>query len=52
MEVGEGGSDHMISSEVFHESRDKFDKGALRGEGVGKYYLRHFYVLVGIIVGV
>ena len=42
----------MVSSEVFHENRDKFDKGIVKDEGLLKYFMRRIYILVGLAVGI
>lgn len=42
----------MISSEVFHESGETFNEGTKRDEGVMKHYLRHVYLVVGMVLSV
>ena len=48
----ENSSQHVLSSEVFHESGEKFQKAIVRDEGMVKHYLRHIYLMVGMVVGV
>jgi hypothetical protein len=45
-------SQHVLSTDVFHESGEKFQKAIVRDEGIMKHYLRHMYLMVGMIVGV
>ena len=45
-------SQHILSTEVFHESGEKFNKAIIRDEGLVKHYLRHFYLIAGMILGV
>ena len=44
----ESGS-HLISSEIFHESGEKFSEGIKKNEGVIKHYMRHLYLIVGMV---
>ena len=46
------GQQHILSTEVFHESGEKFKKGVTRDEGLVKHYMRHVYLLFGLVVGV
>ena len=48
----ENSSQHVLSSEVFHESGEKFQKAIVRDEGMVKHYLRHIYLMIGMVVGV
>lgn len=43
---------HILSTEVFHESGEKFSKATAKDEGVMKHYLRHIYLVVGLVFGV
>ena len=46
------GSQHVLSTDVFHESGEKFGKGVLKDEGMTMHYLRHIYLIVGMVAGV
>jgi hypothetical protein len=48
----DGNSSHIITSEVFNESREKFGKNTQKDEGVIKYYLRHVYMVVSMFFAV
>lgn len=37
---------------MFHESGEKFKKGVTKDEGMLKHYMRHIYLMVGLVVGV
>jgi hypothetical protein len=41
-----------MSSDIFHESGERFKKGIKKDEGIFKHYLRHIYMVVGMFVGV
>merc|ERR1712151_992183 len=43
---------HAISSEVYHESGEKFSQAILKNEGVTKHFLRNFYIAIGTIAAV
>ncbi len=43
---------HILATEVFHESGEKFKKGVTKDEGMFKHYLRHVYLILGLVVGV
>lgn len=43
---------HAISSDVYHESGEKFSQAILKNEGVTKHFLRNFYIAIGMVVGV
>lgn len=47
-----GGGSHILATDVLHESGDKFSKATLRDEGIIKHYLRHVYLIAGMIIGV
>ena len=42
-------SGHMISSEIFHESAEQFNEEIKKNEGIFRYYIRHLYVIGGIV---
>ena len=44
-------SAHSISQEVFHESGEQFSQAVHKDEGVLKYYLRHSYMAIGMLLG-
>ena len=46
------GSQHGISSEVFHESGQQYSQAVHKDEGVFKHYLRNSYMAIGMLVGV
>ena len=46
------GQQHMLSSAVYHESGEKFDKGVKKDEGVVRYYMRHVYLIFAMVLGV
>eukprot|EP00347_Sterkiella_histriomuscorum_P003335 403364684 len=46
------GQQHMLSSQVFHESGEKFSKGIQKDEGVFKHYSRHVYLVLAMFLGV
>ena len=48
----EASGQHLLSTEVFHESGEKFKKGVMKDEGVIKHYMRHIYLLFGLVFGV
>ncbi|CDW71473.1 UNKNOWN [Stylonychia lemnae] len=52
LDINDASSQHMLSSQVFHESGEKFSKNIAKDEGVFKYYLRHFYLVIGVLFGV
>lgn len=37
---------------MFHESGEKFSKAVVRDEGVFKHYMRHVYMIFGLLTGV
>jgi ribosomal protein S19 len=39
----------VLSTEVFHESNEKFSDGIKKDEGVIKHYLRNLYMIVGMV---
>jgi hypothetical protein len=43
---------HILSTDVFHESGEKFKKNITKDEGILKHYMRHIYLLFGLIFGV
>ncbi len=43
---------HILSTDVFHESGEKFNKNITKDEGILKHYMRHIYLLFGLIFGV
>ena len=43
---------HLITNEVFHESGEAFKEGIKKDEGVIKHYLRHVYLVVGMVIGI
>jgi hypothetical protein len=43
---------HILSTDVFHESGEKFSKAVIKDEGVLKHYMRHIYMVFGLITGV
>ena len=47
-----GQSQHLLTTEVFHESGEKYSKGILKGEGLLKHYLRRIYLVIGMVFGV
>lgn len=52
VKTAEESGSHLMSSEVFHESGEKFKEGIKRNEGVFKHYFRHVYMIVGMFFGV
>ena len=47
-----GGQQHMLSSEIFHESSQRFDESIKKDEGILTHYLRHIYLVFGMLIGV
>ena len=43
---------HILSTDVFHESGEKFKKNITKDEGILKHYMRHIYLLFGLVFGV
>ena len=43
---------HILSTDVFHESGEKFKKGISKDEGLAKHYMRHIYMLFALVFGV
>jgi len=43
---------HILSTDVFHESGEKFKKGISKDEGLTKHYMRHIYMLFALVFGV
>lgn len=46
------GGQHVLSTDVLHESGESFAKGVTKDEGLALHYLRHIYLVVGTIAGV
>ena len=43
---------HILATDVFHESGEQFSKAVKLDEGVVKHYVRHIYLIVGMVFGV
>lgn len=43
---------HILSTDVFHESGEKFSKAIKTDEGIVKHYMRHLYLVAGLVIGV
>ena len=43
---------HVLSTDVFHESGEHFNKAIVKDEGIVKHYLRHIYLIAGLVFGV
>ena len=43
---------HMLSSEVYHESNEQFSEGIQKDEGVVFHYARHFYLVGAMFLGI
>jgi hypothetical protein len=43
---------HILSTDVFHEGGEKFKKNITKDEGILKHYMRHIYLLFGLVFGV
>lgn len=46
------GGQHVLSTDVLHESGESFAKGVTKDEGLAFYYLRHVYLVAAAIAGV
>jgi len=46
------GGQHVLSTDVLHESGESFAKGVTKDEGLALHYLRHIYLVIGTIAGV
>jgi len=42
----------MLSSQIYHESGEKFDEGIKRNEGMFVHILRHLYLVGALVAGV
>ncbi len=42
---------HMLSSDIYHESNEQFSQSIQKDEGILLHYARHFYLVVAMLVG-
>ena len=50
-ELIDGQEQHMLQNEIYHESAENYDEGIQKNEGIFKYYVRHMYAVVALVLG-
>ena len=46
------GGQHVLSTDVLHETGESFAKGVTKDEGLAFHYLRHLYLVAATVAGV
>lgn len=49
---GMGEQQHMLSSQIFHESSEQFSEDIVKNEGLLRYYSRHLHMVFGMFIGI
>jgi hypothetical protein len=51
-DVLDANGQHILATDVFHESGESFSKGIIKDEGLVYHYMRHLYLIFGTVAGV